>query len=152
MSTEANIARVIQLYQEVFNTGDLDLADRLVAPTAVYHDPALPPNLPGGAQGVHALVLALRRAFPDAHATIEDLIAEGDTVVARLTQTGTHQGALFGLAPTGTSVTTTAMQFFRFANGQLVEAWANRDDLGVLQQLGAIPALGGALLAQHARP
>jgi predicted ester cyclase len=85
--------------------------------------------------------LALRRAFPDAHATIEDLSAEGDTVVARLTYTGTHQGALFGLAPTGTSVTTTGMHLFRFAHGQLVEAWANRDDLGVLQQLGAIPAL-----------
>src|SRR6266702_4866448 len=78
MSTEANKAMVVQLYEEVFNKGDLDLADKLVAPNAVNHDPAAPPNIPGGALGVKAVVTMLRSAFPDDHHTIEDLVAEGE--------------------------------------------------------------------------
>jgi len=140
MSLEANKAIVIQLYEEVFNKGDLDLADRLIAPNAVNHDPQLPPGLPGGSQGLKAVVTMLRSAFPDDHHTIEDLVAEGDKVVVRLTHSGTHQGSFLGLAPTGKHITNTSIHIFRMASGKIVEAWANRDDLGVLQQLGAIPA------------
>jgi steroid delta-isomerase-like uncharacterized protein len=140
MSTEANKAVVIQLYEEVFNKGDLDLADKLIAPDAVNHDPAAPPNIPSGALGVKAVVTMLRNAFPDDHHTIEDLVAEGDKVVVRLTHSGTHQGSFLGLAPTGKHITNTSIHIFRMASGKIVEVWANRDDLGVLQQLGAIPA------------
>ncbi len=140
MSTEENKAIVVQLYEEIFNKGNVELADKLVAPNAVNHDPAAPPNTTSGALGVKAVVTMLRVAFPDDHHTIEDLIAEGDKVVVRLTHTGTHQGAFLGLAPTGKHITNTSIHIFRFADGQLVEAWANRDDLGLLQQLGAIPA------------
>src|SRR5260370_33741275 len=101
MSTEANKAIVVQLYEEVFNKGDLDLADKLVAPNAVNHDPAAPPSIPSGAIGVKAVVTMLRGAFPGAHHTLSDMIAEGDKAVVRLTHTGTHQGALLGLPPTG---------------------------------------------------
>jgi len=140
MSTEANKAIVIQLYEEIFNKGDLDLADKLVAPNAVNHDPAAPPNIPSGALGVKVVVTMLRSAFPDDHHTIEDLVAEGDKVVVRLTHSGTHQGSFLGLAPTGKHITNTSIHIFRIAPGKIVEVWANRDDLGVLQQLGAIPA------------
>jgi steroid delta-isomerase-like uncharacterized protein len=142
MSTEENKAIVVQLYEEVFNKGDLDLADKLFASDAVNHDPQLPPGIPNGALGVKAIVTMLRSAFPDDHHTIEDLIAEGDKVVVRLTHTGTHQGSYLGLAPTGKHITNTSIRIFRFAEGKFVEAWANRDDLGLLQQLGAIPAPG----------
>jgi steroid delta-isomerase-like uncharacterized protein len=141
MSTEANKAIVIQLYEEIFNKGDLDLADKLIAPNAVNHDPAAPPGMPDGAPGVKAVVTMLRKAFPDDHHTIEDLVAEGDKVVVRLTRTGTHQGTFLGLPPTGKHITQTSMHIFRFADGKLVEAWANRDDLGLMQQLGVIPAM-----------
>ena len=140
MSLEVNKAIVIQLYEEVFNKGDLDLADKLVAPNAVNHDPAAPPNIPSGALGVKAVVTMLRSAFPDDHHTIEDLVAEGDKVVVRLTHSGTHQGSLLDLAPTGKQINNTSIHIFRIASGKIVEVWANRDDLGVLQQLGAIPA------------
>jgi steroid delta-isomerase-like uncharacterized protein len=140
MSTEANKAIVVQLYEEVFNKGNLDLTDKLVAPNAVTHDPQLPPGAPGGAPGLKAVVTMLRVAFPDDHHTIEDLIAEGDKVVARLTHSGTHQGAFLDLPPTGKHVSTTSIHIFRFADGQLVEHWASRDDIGLMQQLGAFAA------------
>ena len=140
MSTEANKTIVMQLYEEVFNKGDLDLADTLIAPNAVTHDPQLPPGVPSGPQGLKAVVTMLRSAFPDDHHTIEDLVADGDKVVVRLTHTGTHQGSFLGLVPTGKHISQTSIHIFRFADGQLVEAWANRDDLGLQQQLGAIPA------------
>jgi steroid delta-isomerase-like uncharacterized protein len=139
MSNEANKAIVVQLYDEVFNKGDLDLADQLIATNAVNHDPQLPPGVPSGPQGLKAVVSMLRSAFPDDRHTIEDLIAEGDKVVVRLTHSGTHQGSFFDLPPTGKHISQTSIHIFRFADGKLVEAWANRDDLGLLQQLGAIP-------------
>jgi steroid delta-isomerase-like uncharacterized protein len=142
MSTEANKAIVVQLYEEVWNCGNLDLADKLVAPSAVDHDPQRPPSAPVGPQGLKAVVTMRRRAFPDDHHTIEDLVAEGDKVVARLTRTGTHQGTFLDLPPTGKPISTTSIHIFRFADGQLVEHWACRDDLGLLQQLGAISAPG----------
>lgn len=142
MSTEANKTIVVQLYEEIFNKGDLDLADKLIASNAVNHDPQLPPGVPSGPQGLKAVVTMLHSAFPDDHHTIEDLVAEGDKVVVRLTHSGTHQGTFLGLPPTGKHIANTSIHIFRIASGQLVEVWANRDDLGLLQQLGAIPASG----------
>jgi steroid delta-isomerase-like uncharacterized protein len=141
MSTEENKAIVVQLYEEIFNNGNVELADKLVGANAVNHDPAAPPSTTSGALGVKAVVTMLRGAFPDDHHTIEDLIAEGDKVVVRLTHCGTHQGTFLGLPPTGKQITNTSIHIFRFADGKIVEAWANRDDLGLMQQLGAIPAL-----------
>jgi len=140
MSLEANKAIVIQLYEEVFNKGDLELADKLIAPNAINHDPQLPPGVPSGPQGLKAAVTMLRSAFPDDHHTIEDLVAEGDKVVVRTTHSGTHQGSFLGLAPTGKHITNTSIHIFRIASGKIVEVWATRDDLGLMQQLGAIPA------------
>ena len=140
MSTEANKAIVVQLYEEIFNKGDLDLADKLVAPHMIIHDPQVPPGAPGGPQGLKFAVTMLRNAFPDDHHTIEDLVAEGEKVVVRLTHTGTHQGTYLGLPPTGKHITMTSIHIYRFSDGQLVEGWTNRDDLGLMQQLGAFPA------------
>ena len=140
MSTEAHKTIVMQLYEEVFNRGDLDLVDTLISPKVVNHDPQLPPGVPNGPRGLKAVVTMLRSAFPDDHHTIEDLVAEGDKVVVRLTHSGTHQGSFLGLPPTGKHISQTSIHIFRFAEGKLVEAWANRDDLGLMQQLGTIPA------------
>jgi predicted ester cyclase len=76
------------------------------------------------------------------HLTIEDMIAEGDRVVVRHTFSGTHQGDFMGLAPTGKYVTTTAIVISRISNGKGIETWINGDDLGRMQQLGVIPAMG----------
>ena len=81
-------------------------------------------------------------AFPDSRFTIEDLIAEGDTVVVRYTVRGTHQGNLMAIPPTGKQASVTAIGIFRIVNGIAVEEWVNMDDLGLLQQLGVIPTMG----------
>jgi predicted ester cyclase len=83
-------------------------------------------------------------AFPDWQYTIEDLITEGDKVVARITVQGTHQGNFLGIPATGTSVTMTEIQIVRVASGQIVDMWANVDLFGMLQQLGVVPPLGQA--------
>jgi len=81
-------------------------------------------------------------AFPDAGVTIEDLIAEGDTVVVRQTFRGTHTGDLMGIPPTGKQVSGTGIQITRIANGKAVEQWFNGDDLGLMQQLGVVASIG----------
>ena len=81
-------------------------------------------------------------AFPDLHFTIEDLIAEGGTVVVRFTTRGTHQGTLMGIPPTGKQVSGTGMFIDRIVNGKGVEQWFNSDILGLLQQLGVLPSMG----------
>ena len=74
-------------------------------------------------------------AFPDLHFTVEDIIADQDKVVTRLTCRGTQQGAFMGIPPTGKQATTTAIDINRFAGGKSVEHWLNMDTLGLLQQL-----------------
>ena len=81
---------------------------------------------------------ALKR-FPDMRVRIEDLIAEGDKVVARATLSGTQQGTFMGIPATGTHATISDIEIFRMTGGKAVEAWVQVDFLGLLQQLGAIP-------------
>ena len=82
----------------------------------------------------------LLQAFPDLHVTIEDLIAEGEKVVARNTVTGTHTGEYLGLAPTGKFISYNEIFICRFANGKIAETWGSVDVLSQLRQLGALPA------------
>ncbi len=82
----------------------------------------------------------LLEAFPDSQLPVEDQIAEGDKVVTRWTCRATHTGEFQGMPPTGKYTTMTGTTIFRIANGKLVEGWTNADMLGLLQQLGAIPA------------
>ncbi len=83
-------------------------------------------------------------AFPDAKATVEELLADGDKVVARVSIRGTHQGAFRGIAPTGKPIALLGINIFRIANGKIVEHWAVRDDLSFLQQVGLFPGPGQA--------
>jgi steroid delta-isomerase-like uncharacterized protein len=89
-------------------------------------------------------VQLFRTAFPDLHFTIEDEIAEGDTVVSRWTARGTHRGEFMGTPPTGRTIAVTGMDILHFVDGRIRENWAAFDALGLLQQLGAIPAPAAA--------
>lgn len=91
-----------------------------------------------GAQAVKEVWATLHRAFPDLHITVEDLIAEGDKVVARQTVTGTHRGEYLGVAATGKSVTYNEVFVFRFADGRIAETWGVVDVLSQMKQLGII--------------
>ncbi len=139
MSVENNKATARRWYEGVFNNGNLDLINELFAANFVDHDPVNP--LPGP-EGVRQVVTMYRSAFPDLHITVEDWVAEGDKVVTRFRAQGTHRGALMGVPPTGKQVTVTGIDVLGFKNGKIAEHWGNRDDLGMLQQLGVIPSMG----------
>lgn len=141
MSAEENKALVRRLVEEVFNKRNLAVADELLTSESLNHDD---PHEVGrvGAEPLKGAVQMLAAAFPDFHMTIEDLVAEGDKVVARVTTGGTHQGAFMGIAPTGKRFTQHQMHLLRVVDGKVAEHWDVRDDLGMLQQLGAMPAPG----------
>ena len=140
MSTEArNKAIIQQLYTELFDQGKLALAEELFAPDYIDHE--APPGLANrGPEAMQQLATLFHNAFPDVYHTVEELIAEGDTVAARVTWYGTHRGSFLGIAPTGRAVRQKQIHFIRFRDGQIVEHRAARDDLGLLQQLGVIAA------------
>jgi steroid delta-isomerase-like uncharacterized protein len=144
MSPQELRTRARRIVEEVYNQGDLAVAAQLIADDCVHHVP-VPPGAPApepGLEGVKQWLTIVRGAFPDHHTTVDDVIAESDRVVQRLTCRGTHERALFGLPPTGKQVTYQAMEFNRVGpDGKFVETWSCVDLLGLLQQLGAVPAL-----------
>ena len=125
--------------EELYGAGNLDAAEEIISADYVGHDAALPEPVLGVA-GVKEAVAGYRAAFPDLRLTIKAQISEGDLVVTRWTATGTHQGELFGVAPTGKQTTVTGISIDRISDGKIVESWTNWDTLGLLQQLGAVPA------------
>jgi predicted ester cyclase len=141
MSVEQNKTNFRRIPEEIFNQGNLTLADEIIAADYVDHVP-LPPGWPTGPAGLKQFVTMFRAAFPDFHYSVEDAIAEGDMVVGRVTVQGTHQGEFMGIPPTGKQATWSEIHMGRFAEGKLVEHWANIDQLGMLQQLGVIPTPG----------
>ena len=143
MSTEAIKAIAYQLYEdfnEAFRTRNPNVLEETISANIVDHNPA--PGQAPGLEGVKQYVLMFCAAFPDLQNTVEDLIAEGDKVVARLTVRGAHTGAFMGIPPTGKPVVVTLMEILRIADGKVVERWGQFDNLGLMQQLGVIPASG----------
>jgi len=136
MSIESNKA-VVSAHFEKFNAGDLDGCVALIAEDVVNHS-AIPEAQ--GRRGARGIVGKLRAAFPDMHLAVEDMIAEGDRVVCRLTVTGTHEGDLDfvkrPLPATGKRFRTSSVHMFRIAGGAIVERWVLRDDITMYRQLG----------------
>ena len=133
MSTQENKALIRRVVDAV-NQGDLDTAAGYLA--ADYVDYSDPPGTPPGSMSARQRWAMLRVAFSDARVTIDDVVAEGDKVAVRFTLYGTHTGELMGIPPTGRQVVVTGIDINRVANDQIVERWANFDNLGMLQQLG----------------
>ena len=141
MSTEDNKA-IVRRFQEgmleAIRTGSPD-------PMLVTVDPACAfdmPGMPSTVEGMMQMLSAFRNAFPDLQVTVGEMIAEGDKVAYRLTVTGAHTGEFMGIPATGKRVTFTETHIDQLANGQLVRHDGDSDQLGLLQQLGVIPALG----------
>jgi steroid delta-isomerase-like uncharacterized protein len=138
MSIENKV--VLQRYfEEAWNKGNLSVLDEIVSPDYVNHNPAIP-GLPPGPAGLKPILAGFRAAFPDIHFTVEEQIAEGDTVVTRWTMCGTHQSEFMGIPATLKQVKATGIQIERLIAGKIVEHWRQSDDLGLLQQLGVAPA------------
>jgi steroid delta-isomerase-like uncharacterized protein len=137
MSVETNKAVVRRFLEDLVSTGNIALADDLLGDSFVLHYPGFPPQ---GIEGFKYLLPMFRAAFPDLRITVEELVGEGDMVAARLSWRGTHQGEFQGLPPTGRTVAVTGLGLYRLAGGKIVEDWIQEDFLGLMQQLGAIPA------------
>ena len=139
VSTQENKALARRVLEEMFNKGNLNLADEVFAPDYVDHDPAMPEDI-RGPEGFKEYVSIFRTAFPDIHLEIEDQVAEGDKVVTRWTGTGTHEGELMGIAPTGNNVTLPGMEIVRISGGKLAEGWEGYDSMVLMEQLGVMPS------------
>jgi steroid delta-isomerase-like uncharacterized protein len=139
MSVEQNKQIARRLVEEIFNRGNFDVVNEIMAPNFVEHE-ELPPGIPSNREGSIQLFNMLRSAFPDFKATINDLIAEGDKVVLYMTWTGTQKGEFIGIPPSGKSMTVSVIDILRFEGGQMTEHWGLADNLGMMQQLGAIPS------------
>jgi len=142
VSVEENKALIRRLYDEVFAKWNFGVVGELVGSEFVGHE--MPPGTPRGPVGFKQFYDSLRLAFPDLRYTVDDVIAEGDRVVVRWTWRCTHQGDFMGVAATGKRATVTGMAIYRVAGGKCVERWVELSLLGLLQQLGAVPAPGAA--------
>ena len=136
--SEANKTLFTRFINEVLNNKNVNAVDELMAANYIDHNPA--PGVPSGTEGMKQLMSMFFSAFPDLHATIDVLVAEGDLVVGSMTNTGTHTGDFMGIPATGKKISFTETHIVRIADGKAVEHWGNQDDMGMMQPLGVILA------------
>ena len=139
--SEANKALMRRELEEVWNKHNPDAIDEIYAPDFVNHN--APPGMPNDREGFQAFVGINLGAFPDVKVTSDSLVAEGDKVVSRWTGTGTHTGELMGIPATGKRIKMTGITIARVAAGKIAELWIESDQMGLMQQLGVVPAPGG---------
>jgi steroid delta-isomerase-like uncharacterized protein len=137
LTAESNKRIMERWTTEFLPHGDAALAEELISPDIVMNFAGQQQH---GRDTYLGIVAANSAAFPDLRWTVEDMVAEGDTVAVRYTMTGTHQGTFAGVAATGTAVRGESMTFYRLADGKLVEEHAQLDMLSLLQQMGAVPS------------
>jgi steroid delta-isomerase-like uncharacterized protein len=136
MSIQEN-KNIIRRYQEAYNNNDLDTLDEVVAVNVLT--PKIMPGIPSGLEGAKAVHQRSLLGMPDFHTRIDDLIAEDDKVVARVTMTGTHTGDFWGFPATGNKVTFTGIYIARIEHGKIVEHWGEEDGISLMQQIGSTP-------------
>ena len=137
---EKNKAIISHFYEEMEDKGNLDVVEDIIATNCVFH-------FPGGVnvrgpEGYKEYIAPIYTALPDLKHVIEDMIAEGDKVVARFTVRGTYRGEFMGIAPTGKQVVCTSMAVYSIVKGKFMEVWCDYDALGLMQQFGVIPPMG----------
>jgi steroid delta-isomerase-like uncharacterized protein len=137
MSLEQNKVLMRKLFEDDLSGGNSAVAAEIIHPN--FFDHTNPPGLQEGLAGHNAIVSLFRGAFPDQQWLIEDLIAEGDRVVARSTMTGTHTGDFFGIPATGKSVRMGGVHIVRIQDGRIAEHWGSNDDLSLMRQIGVVP-------------
>jgi steroid delta-isomerase-like uncharacterized protein len=136
MSLDENKALVRGFYEEVWNKGNLDVAEEVFASDYVRHD-LRPTTAAPGPEGQKQIAAVFRAAFPDLRFDVEIVLGDGEYVAARWTASGTHTGSWGDVEPTGQFVTFSGVNIFRFEQGLVAEIWNHRDDLGLREQLGA---------------
>ena len=141
MSLEEN-KNIVRRYQEIYNSNNLDALNEVVAENMLT--PKIMPGFGEGVEGGRNIHNTTLIGMPDWHTKIEDLIAEGDKVVARITMTGTHTGDFYGILATGVRVEFTGIYIVRIVNGKIFEHWGEEDGVSLLTQLGVISIPGSA--------
>ena len=136
---QENSILIRRWFEEVWNNGRMESIDEMASPDVIGHGQAQHAT-DIGLREFKPFVQALRSAFPDMKVTIDYVIEQGDKVVARWTSTMTHRGEFLGIAPTGKKATITGTTTQRISGGKIVEGWDNWDQLGLLVQIGAVPA------------
>jgi steroid delta-isomerase-like uncharacterized protein len=135
---ERNKTIVRDFIDALFSKGDISAVDHFLTEDFINHDP--PVGVAPDRAGMRAAGQMFRAAFPDWHSDLHQLIAEEDLVVERFTARGTHRGDLMGVAPTGGVVSLSGINIFRLREGVISERWGRLDELGLLRQLGMVPA------------
>ena len=133
--TTTTKAIVRRYFDEVLSAGNLQVIEELISPHYASHYPA-GYELGGGPEDVRQIVVGVRKAFPDVHFTVDDLIAEGEKVVCRWTFQGTQEGDFMGIPASGRKAAVMGIAVYRVVNEQIVEAWFTWDALGLMRQLG----------------
>ena len=139
---EQNKQTVTAFIDALFTRGDLSAVDVYLAEDFVNHDP--PVGVGPDREGMRAAGALFRRGFPDWHSDLGLLIGEGDLVVEEFTASGTQRGEVMGVVGDGRTVVLKGINIFRVRDGRIVERWGRLDDLGLLRQLGLVPAQASA--------
>jgi steroid delta-isomerase-like uncharacterized protein len=127
-----------RIFEDVWNRKDLDAIDNIISTDYVHHDSNSPAA--NGIDGYKQFVRYYMNAFPDAHFTIHEAFTDGQNEVTRWTVAGTHEGELAGIPGTGRRFSVTGISIGRVVNGKITESWNSWDALGLMQQLGIVPA------------
>ena len=138
MSPEENKAIVRRIYEELWDQRKLEVAEEVIAEGSTNYDTGVTPQ-PFGPEEMKSTVRMVTAGFPDNRHKVEEVVAEDNTVVVRVTLTGTHDGEFMGMPPTGRKIEVNEIHIYHLKDGKAVEHRVGRDDLGALSQLGVIP-------------
>jgi predicted SnoaL-like aldol condensation-catalyzing enzyme len=120
---EKNQALAIRYHEDIFQKGKLEVADEILSPDFIIHNPVLPEEVRKGPAGTKEFASAVIAAVPDIKIVHDDIFAKGDKVLIRWTNSGTNTGPLFGNPPTGKPIIVTGFDLFRISNGKIIELW-----------------------------
>lgn len=132
---DANKQLIIRYFEEVWNSGKLEVLDEIIAQSYINHTPGIANPIPGP-DGLKPIVTAIRKAFPDLKYVIENMVVSEKQVAVHTIMHGTHKGDFFGLAPTNKVVKVNQMQIERIIDNKIVEHWRVTDELSMMRQLG----------------
>jgi predicted ester cyclase len=136
-----NTATGQRFFEDMLGNANWKLADEILAPDIVMHHPSSPQPV-AGVKNVVGFLGAFRAGFPNMSMKVEFAFGEGDMVAVRWRMSGIQTAELFGIPPSGKPVSVAGISLLRFSNGKVVEDWVSEDTLGLMQQIGVIPAMG----------
>ena len=134
---EFNRKLIEAYFYEVWNNGDFNKMEEIIAPDYINHNPSTP-KPPPGPEGLKPIISSMRNGIPDLRYTIKDAVITADKVVVRVSVTGTHLGNLFGIPPTGKAIAIEQINIERIKSGKIVEHWRITEELKMMQQLGLV--------------